>query len=128
MSQIVPQASSPYPVPSPDDRLRRICLLDYGLHIVGLLFSAVLLSVVALIINYIKRDDAAGTIYASHMSWMISTFWWTLFWVVVLFIPTLILTIFSVGLLSWLFLVPGVWFLYRMLKGLLRLSDNRPVP
>ena len=45
-----------------------------------------------------------------------------------LFIPTLILTIFSVGLLSWLFLVPGVWFLYRMLKGLLRLSDNRPVP
>ena len=76
----------------------------------------------------VVRDEATGTIYASHMSWMISTFWWTVFWVVVLFVPTLILTIFSVGLLSWLFLLPGVWFLYRMLKGLLRLTDNKPVP
>ena len=113
---------------SPDAGLRKVALFDYLLHIVGLLFSMGLLSVVALIINYVKRDDAAGTIYASHMSWMISTFWWTVFWVVVLFVPTLILTIFSVGLLSWLFLLPGVWFLYRMLKGLLRLTDNKPVP
>ena len=127
MSQIVPQVSSPYPVPSPDDRLRRICLLDYGLHIVGLLFSAGLLSVVALIIKYIKRDDAGGAIYASQVRWVSARFWWTLCWVVVLFDPTLILTIFSVGLLSWLFLLPGVWFLYRMLKGLLRLTDNKSV-
>ncbi|HPU52815.1 MAG TPA: hypothetical protein PK359_14735 [Burkholderiaceae bacterium] len=126
MSQIVPQASSPHP--APDERLRRICQLDYGLHIFGLLFSLGLLSVVALIINYIKRDEAAGTIYASHMSWMIATFWWTLFWVVVLFVPNFLLSIVSFGLLSWLFLLPGVWFLYRMLKGLLRLSDNRPIP
>jgi uncharacterized membrane protein len=72
MSQIVPQVSSPYPVPSPDDRLRRICLLDYGLHIVGLLFSAGLLSVVALIINYIKRDDARAPSMPAT-SWMISS-------------------------------------------------------
>ena len=111
-----------------DDALRRVALLDYLLHIAGLLFSAGLLSVVALIINYVKRGDARGTVYESHMNWMISTFWWTLFWVVVSFIPSLVLTVVSFGLLSFLFVIPGAWFLYRMLKGLLRLNDGAGVP
>ena len=66
-----------------EDSLRKVALMDYCLHIAGLLFSAGLLSVVALIVNYIKRDDALGTIYETHMNWMIRTFWWTLFWVAV---------------------------------------------
>lgn len=114
---------------APDDgSLRRVVLVDYLLHIAGLLFSAGLLSVVALIINYAKRADARGTLYASHIDWMISTFWWTLFWVVVSFVPSLLLSVVSFGLLSFLFVIPGVWFLYRMLKGLLRLNDGRAVP
>ena len=113
---------------SPESGLRKVALFDYLLHIVGLLFSMGLLSVVALIINYAKRADARGTLYASHIDWMISTFWWTLFWVVVSFVPSLLLSVVSFGLLSFLFVIPGVWFLYRMLKGLLRLNDGRPVP
>ena len=118
-------------VSGPDERgaaLRKVALLDYLLHIAGLLFSMGLLSVVALIINYVKRDDANGTIYRSHMDWMIATFWWTLFWVVIAFVPTLVLTMVSFGALSFLFLVPCLWFLYRMVKGLLRLLDARPAP
>ncbi len=111
-----------------NDGLRKVTLLDYLLHIAGLIFSMGLLSVVALIINYNKRDDAAGTIYHSHMNWMIATFWWTLFWIVVAFVPTLMLTMVSLGLLSFLFLIPCLWYLYRMVKGLLRLVDGRPVP
>lgn len=111
-----------------NDALRKIALLDYVLHIAGLLFSMGLLSVVALIVNYVKRDDAAGTIYESHMNWMIATFWWTLFWVVVSFIPSLVLAVVSFGLLSFLFVIPGLWYLYRMIKGLLRLLDGRAVP
>ena len=115
-------------VTTPDEKqLRKVALLDYLLHIAGLLLSAGVLSVVALIINYIKRDDATGTIYRSHMDWMIATFWWTLFWVVVAFVPSLLLTMVTFGLLSWLFLVPCLWFLYRMVKGLLRLVDARPI-
>ena len=118
-------------VPMPGDAyepLRNIVLLDYLLHIAGLLFSMGLLSVVALIVNYVKRGDARGTIYESHMNWMISTFWWTLFWVIVSFIPSLALAVVSFGLLSFLFVIPSLWFLYRMLKGLLRLIDGRSVP
>lgn len=106
------------------DTLRKVALFDYLLHIAGLLFSAGLLSVVALIINYVKRDDANGTIYRSHMDWMIRSFWWTLFWAVLAFVPALL----SIGLLSFLLLVPAIWFLYRMIKGLLRLIDGKPVP
>jgi len=108
--------------------LRKIALACYLLNIAGLIFSMGLLSVVALIVEYVKRDDANGTPYRSHFDWMISTFWWTLFWVVVAFLPALLLTVLSLGLLSFLFLVPCFWFLYRMVKGLLRLTDGRPVP
>jgi len=111
-----------------DSSLRRVVLVDYLLHIAGLLLSAGLLSVLALIVNYAKRADARGTIYASHIDWMISTFWWTLFWVVVSFLPTLVLSVVSFGLLSFLFVIPGAWFLYRMIKGLMRLNDGRAVP
>ncbi|MCL4746429.1 MAG: hypothetical protein KJZ83_13590 [Burkholderiaceae bacterium] len=112
-------------VTTPDEQqLRKVALLDYLLHIAGLLLSMGILSMVALIINYVKRDDANGTIYRSHMDWMIATFWWTLFWLVIALIPALL----SFGLLSFLFLVPCLWFLYRMVKGLLRLLDGRPVP
>jgi uncharacterized membrane protein len=83
--------------------------------------------VIALIINYLKRDEANGTIYRSHMDWMIATFWWTVLWVVLLFIPMMVVTIFSFGLLAWVFLLPGLWFLYRMIKGLLRLTEQRAV-
>lgn len=114
--------------PTRTDSLRKITLLDYGLHIAGPIVSMGSLSVIALIINYIKRDNARGTIYESHMNWMIRTFWWTLFWVVVSFIPALILTVITFGLMSWLFVVPVIWYLYRMIKGVLWLQDDRPMP
>jgi uncharacterized membrane protein len=84
--------------------------------------------VVALIVNYIKRDSARGTIYESHMNWMIRTFWWTLFWVIVIAIPAALLTVVTFGLLSFLFVLPGLWFLYRMIKGILRLNDGQAMP
>jgi uncharacterized membrane protein len=118
-------------VPVDDARhgsLRKVCLFDYALHIAGPLLSMGLLSVIALVINYLKRDDAAGTIYESHMNWMIRTFWWTAFWIVVSFLPALVLAVLTFGLLSFLFVVPVIWYLYRMVKGLLRLFDRRPMP
>jgi uncharacterized membrane protein len=118
------------PAQSPErlESLRRVCLIDYALHIAGPLLSMGVLSVIALIVNYVKRDDAEGTIYASHMNWMIRTFWWTLFWIVASFLPFLLLTVISFGLLSWLFVIPVIWYLYRMIKGLLWLNDRRAMP
>jgi uncharacterized membrane protein len=114
--------------PQESESLRKVCQFDYLLHIFGALLSAGLLSVIALIVNYVKRDSARGTMYESHMSWMIRTFWWTLAWMVLIAIPAGLLTVASFGLLSFLFALPWLWFLYRMIKGLLRLNDGLPMP
>ena len=127
------------PLPG-EESLLRVTHLVYALHafsaLTGIFGAASVIgaflvgwpSIIAVIINYVKRPDARGTIYESHMTWMIATFWWTLFWVVVSFIPSLVLSVVSFGLLSFLFVIPGLWFLYRMIKGVLRLIDGRPVP
>jgi len=104
--------------------LARTALLDYALHIAGLLLSVGVLSVLALIINYVKRPSARGTIFESHFTWQIRTFWWTLFWMVVLAIPVAL----TLGLTYFLFFIPAIWYLYRMIKGLLYLNDRRPMP
>ena len=119
--------SGPAPSSGEDERLaalRRLCLIDYLLHIGGLVLSAGLLSFIALVVNYLKRSDAQGTIYASHMTWMIRTFWWWLLWVVV----TGLLALVSLGVLVFLMAIPYLWFLYRMIKGLLALNDRRALP
>ena len=110
--------------PARDGALARVAMLDYCLHIAGLLLSVGILSVVAVIINYVKRPSARGTIYESHFTWQIRTFWWTLFWLVVTVVPVVL----SLGIFSFLFVIPAIWYLYRMIKGLLYLNDRRPMP
>jgi uncharacterized membrane protein len=46
----------------------------------------------------------------------------------VIAIPAALLSVVTFGLLSFLFVLPGVWFLYRMIKGILRLNDGMPMP
>jgi uncharacterized membrane protein len=111
-----------------ENGLRKITLFDYGLHIASPLVSVMLLTIIALIINYVKRDDARGTVWESHMNYMIRTCWWTLFWIIVTLLPIVILSVVSMGLLSFLFVIPVLWYLYRMIKGLLRALDDRPMP
>lgn len=78
----------------------------------------------ALIINYIQRPSARGTLYESHFNWMIRTCWWTIAWVVILAIPVGL----TLGLLSFLWFIPCIWYLYRMIRGLLALNERRPMP
>ena len=56
---------------------KSLTLILYVLYIIGI-FSAGILAVVALFINYVKIDSVRGTIYESHFRWQIRTFWWYL--------------------------------------------------
>src|SRR5437867_7649953 len=38
-------------------------------------------SIIAVILNYVKRSDARGTWLESHFRWQIRTFWYGLLWV-----------------------------------------------
>ncbi len=106
-----------------EESLRKITLFDYGLHIASPIVSMMVLTLIALFINYVKRDDSRGTIYESHMNWMISTCWWTLLWLVV----TGVITLLSFTLMSFTMVIPVIWYLYRMIKGLLRVMDGQPI-
>jgi uncharacterized membrane protein len=82
-------------------------------------------SIIAVILNYVKRGDARGTWLESHFRWQIRTFWFGLLWVglCVLFV------IFTLGLgflLVWIPLVfVTVWFIYRIARGWVRLSARQ---
>ena len=113
--------------------------LIYALHafslITGIIGAATVVgafltgwpSLIAVVLNYVKRADVRGTWLESHFRWQIRTFWFGLLWVglCVLFV----VTTFGVGLIiAWLPLgVVGLWFIYRIASGWLRLNDRRPM-
>ncbi|OTG69423.1 hypothetical protein B9T25_02270 [Acinetobacter sp. ANC 4470] len=119
------------------DSNRTLTLVLYVLYIIAI-FSGGLLAIIALIINYVKRSDVRGSIFASHFTWQIRTFWWYLFWNIIAFIPFLFLfftggntDLFAgVALIATTFciLVVGiswVWIVYRAIRGIIRLNDNQ---
>ena len=84
-------------------------------------------SIIAVILNYVKRGEARGTWLESHFRWQIRTFWWGLLWVA-LCLAFVVATL-GIGLLiAWLpLMVVGFWFIYRIAKGWLRLIDRKPM-
>ena len=78
-------------------------------------------ALVAIIMNYVKKDDVAGTFIESHFRWQMRMFWFGLLWGVLGAITTFIL-------IGWFVLASnGVWIIYRIVKGWLYLNDNKPM-
>lgn len=113
--EIAPQAGAR------EASLHKYAMLGYALHLLGLV--TVIGFIAGLILAYIKRDDALGTIYESHFRWQTRSFWWFVLWFVLLLIPTAV-TLFVVPF----FIVAQIWFAYRMIKGWLRMNDGRAMP
>jgi uncharacterized membrane protein len=84
-------------------------------------------SVIAVILNYVKRSEAAGTWLESHFRWQIRTFWFGVLWVGLCFL-FVVLTL-GIGLVvAWLPLgIVGLWFVYRVVRGWLALQSGRPM-
>lgn len=113
----------------------------YALHaasaLIGMLTSAFIAtaflfgipSIIAVVMNYLRRDDARGTWLESHFSWQLRTFWFALFWVVVIFLLSLPLFLVLVGFLTFPvgIIIVGIWVIYRVARGWLRLKDGQPV-
>jgi len=99
--------------------LKQITLVVYGLQALSFFWG--LPAIVGVIINYIKREDARGTVYESHFDWQIRTFWWGLLWAVVGIVLAVVLVGFVVMAVSWF------WMIYRVVKGWLKLTEGKPV-
>ena len=86
-------------------------------------------SIIAVIMNYARRSEARGTWLESHFTWQIRTFWFALLWMAIVMIVGAVLAIVLVGIAIWIvgLFVLGLWAIYRIAKGWLRLVDRRAV-
>jgi uncharacterized membrane protein len=100
--------------------LKTIATVVYALQAVG--FFIGITWIVAIVMDYVKRDDARGTWLESHFTWQIRTFWWGLLWGV---IGALLLLV-VVG--YFVLLAVAIWIIYRIVKGWLNLAEGKPVP
>lgn len=133
--------SEPPFAPSPVPALNGLVTLThviYALHaltvLTGLLTPAFVVtafltgwpSILAVILNYVKRGEARGTWLESHFRWQIRTFWFAALWVLValLFAFTLVGIPPALGLVG----LSGLWVLYRVARGWLRLNGGQPMP
>ena len=122
-----------------EDRLVSWTHVIYGLHAVSLLIGIVGVasvvgafltgwpSIIAVILNYVKRSEVQGTWLESHFRWQIRTFWFGMLWVMLC--AVFVVATLGIGLLiAWLPLAGvGIWFIYRILRGWLRLVDRQPM-
>ena len=125
----------------PSDGLIKLTHLIYGLHalsvVMGIAGSTTVVgsfvfglpSIVAVILNYVKRSDVRGTYLDSHFGWQIRTFWWAVLWGLIALVITLVLIATIVGILIyWLpIVVVGIWIGYRVIRGWLALKDGREI-
>jgi len=126
---------------APEPGLVTTLHVTYALHALGLAigaFGAASVvgsflfgwpSILAVIINYVKRGDARGTWLESHFDWQIRTFWFALGWSLLIGFVGLVLAIVLVGIAIWIvgLFALGIWAIYRIARGWLALRDGRPV-
>jgi uncharacterized membrane protein len=132
-------ASRPQPSPVAPDSLVTWTQIVYALHaaslLTGILGAATIVgaflfgwpSIIAVILNYVKRGEARGTWLDSHFRWQIRTFWFGLLWVALC--ALFVVGTLGIGLLiAWLPLgIVAIWFIYRVARGWIALRDGRPM-
>lgn len=111
--------------------LKSVGWVSYILHLIVAVAAVVPgaqvgagLLIVALVIDLVKKSDAEGTWQASHFSWRIRT----VIWAGLLYAVTSPLWLLFVlpGMLAWA--VISIWFLYRIVKGMVRMNANQALP
>ena len=122
----------------PQDNLVLLTHIIYALHalsvIMGLIGSAFVImafltswpSIIAIIINYVKRDAVRYTYLDSHFSWQIRTFWFALLWMIIAAI--LFITVLGIPLSYIIIIGAGIWVSYRIIRGWIALNEGRPMP
>ncbi len=116
--------------PAPADSLKTWGWVSYILHLIVAVAAvvpgaqvSVALLIIALVMDLVKKDEAAGTWQESHFKWRISS----VLWAGVLYVATLplYLLLYLPGAVAWAII--SIWFLYRIVKGMVRMNAGRAV-
>jgi uncharacterized membrane protein len=126
---------------APDPALVSYTHWMYALHTLSALigmFSAAFIatafvfglpSIIAVVMNYVRRGEARGSYLESHFSWQLRTFWYAALWIAVVFLLSLPLFFVLVGFLTFpvgVFVV-GIWVIYRVARGWLKLREGQAI-
>ena len=135
-------SAASFALAAPSESLVTITHVVYALHtlslVIGAFGAASVIgafvfgwpSIIAVIINYVKRSEARGTYLDSHFSWQIRTFWWAFLMAAIIAVLGATLAIVLIGLAIWVigFFVLGCWAIYRIARGWMALKEGRPMP
>ena len=127
----------PEPQTTAEPSLVNTTHLIYALHalslLIGITSAATIIgafifgvpSIIAIVINYLKREEARGTYLESHFRWQIRTFWFAVLWCLIG--TMLVVTFIGIPLALAIFFATGIWVIYRIARGWLALRDRRPM-
>ena len=133
------QVEGPGSAGNPPVNAATLIYVLFAIAVIGTLLSSGLVvfaplvclaGIIGVIIAYVKRGDAQGTWVASHFTWLIRTFWWSLLWDVigVLVLVTLGLILIGIPIAIAIFIATSIWGIYRLVRGFLLFKDSQPVP
>ncbi len=133
------QVEGPGSAGNPPVNAATLIYVLFAIAVIGTLLSSGLVvfaplvclaGIVGVIIAYVKRGEAQGTWVASHFTWLIRTFWWSLLWDVigVLILVTLGLILIGIPIAIAIFVATSIWGIYRLVRGFLLFKDSQPVP
>ena len=102
-----------------EETLCRLAFLNYVLLALSFMFG--ITSVIAVVIAYLNKRDARGSLALSHFVWQIRTFWYSLLWGIFCSLTFFL----GIGLIGGGVLT--VWFIYRVVRGWMALRDGVPM-
>jgi uncharacterized membrane protein len=123
---------------APREGLITLTHVLYGLHafsaFTGMLSPVLIVtafltgwpSIIAVIINYVKRSEVRGTWLDSHFGWQLRTFWFALLWV--LLGMAAFATVLGIPLAILIWMGTGLWVLYRLIRGWMALMGKQAMP
>ncbi len=85
-----------------------------------------LLGIAGVVVAYVKRADAQGTWVASHLRWLIRTFWFSFLWGMVG--VAFAITIVGLVVAFPIWIATTIWVLYRVIRGYLLFHEKSPIP
>lgn len=120
------------------DGPRAWCHVMYALHALsaasGVLGPATVVSyfvfgwpsILAVIINYLTRQNVRGTWLETHWRWQLRSFWFAVVWLLVA--GLLMFTLIGIPAAVMVMVGAGLWILYRVIRGWLALLDRKAMP
>lgn len=98
---------------------KKMATIVYALQAVSFIFG--LTAIVGIILNYLKAEQVKGTFVESHFRWQRRTFWFGLCWSILGGLT------FAFVIGYFILVLTGIWLIYRIVNGWLKLSENRPM-